>query len=279
MKASIISPPCPAAQRSTSSNPPSRMDTPSCHLSKKRHFGGDVLGICLPGEGATLAEKRRHLSLRTATEPPSSYTFLPELPPSVFGPSPPAASPFCPQDFQPASSAARKILFGFDPMSRIRAPSRSSGDAPTAPFHTDLMDGAYSSSMLPPPRDLGEDQGAHGGFPRNFALEASRQGDGAAVSPLRCFSFPSPQRTGSSYIYTSRSTISRRLPNNQPATAATEPYMLEKLLHTFQTMRCSVDNISQELRVLNTHLADLSRHFSTLPHPGHAPRNGPEYYG
>ncbi|CAI5793308.1 Uncharacterized protein PODLI_1B041659 [Podarcis lilfordi] len=236
-----------------------------------------------PGPAAMLhPSSERELAAaapKTKEEPPASYTFLPELPPSIFGPSSPAASPFCPQDFQPASSVARKILFGYDPMSRIRAPSRSSGDSPTTPFHTDLMDGTCSPSMLPPPRDLGEDQGAKGGFLRNFALEASRQGDGAAVSPLRCFNFPSPQRIGPGYIYTSRSTISRRLPNNQPVTVATDPYVLEKLLHTFQTMRCSVDNISQELRVLNTHLADLSHHFSTLPLPSHSPHNGPEYYG
>lgn len=54
---------------------------------------------------------------------------------------------------------------------------------------------------------------------------------------------------------------------------STDPYVLNKLLHTFQTMRCSVDNISHELRVLNTHLANLSYHFGAPPIPDYSSAN------
>ncbi|XP_062998202.1 uncharacterized protein LOC134409406 [Elgaria multicarinata webbii] len=273
---------------------PSEQDGHPLSSPEKRHFGGDVLGTSLSGEGlrGNLSRKRTltqapagRIFQHTATESPASFTFLPELPFSIFGPSSSAASPSCSQDSQPASSVARKILFGYDPMSRLGASSRSGSPVP---FHTDLASRASSQGMLPPhPANLQSvgnsrfAKGARSGCMPHLAVEAARQGDGRGISPLRCFSFPCPHNTGFSHMLASHSTISGRLSNNQPVTMMTDPFVLDKLLRTFQIMRCSVDNISQELRVLNTHLANLSHHFSTLPHLGchaHPEHDGPGYH-
>ncbi|XP_044308585.1 MAP7 domain-containing protein 3 isoform X9 [Varanus komodoensis] len=231
-----------------------------------------------PEPGAASERETAAASAKTKEESPVSSTFLPELPSSILNPSPCAASPFCSQDFQPASSVARKILFGYDPMSRLGASSPSGSPIP---FHTDLL-GRASSPSMPPSRPSLQNagRGTRSSFPPNFPVEAARQGDGQGAIPLRCFSFPSPQRTGPGSVHASHFSYSGRLSNNQPMAMMADPFVLDKLLHTFQAMRCSVDNISQELRVLNTHLADLSRHFSTLSPLGYLSRlqqDGPWY--
>uniref|UniRef100_A0ACB8FX70 Uncharacterized protein n=1 Tax=Sphaerodactylus townsendi TaxID=933632 RepID=A0ACB8FX70_9SAUR len=106
-------------------------------------------------------------------------------------------------------------------------------------------------------------------------METDRQGDGMGINSRRSFGMPyACQRSGSGPMFTS---LGGRLPNIQPGMA--DPFVLDKLLHTFQTMRCSVDNISQELRVVNTHLANLSHHFA-LAHPSHSlqPRDDDPHY-
>lgn len=198
------------------------------------------------------------------TEPSLPFRILPELPSSVLSPSPSAASPFHSGDFQSTSSAARKILLGYKPLSLA---GTSSGVFP-APFESGVVGRTYSSHTSP--ARLGANfqnsgncrvtKGARGGFSTDFAVEAERQGDGIGVSPRRSFAIPyNCQRTSSGPVF---ATLGGRLPNIQ------DSFVLEKLLHTFQSMRCSVDNISQELRVLNTHLANLSHHFA-LSLPGH----------
>lgn len=183
----------------------------------------------------------------------------------MLGPSASATSPFHCRDFQSTSSAARKILLGYNkPLSLT---GTSLGVFPV-PFQTDVIGRTYSSHTSPPrlganSQNTGNSRvtkGARGSFSADFAVEAERQGDGIGINPRRSFGIPySYQRTSSGPATAS---IGGRLPNVQ------NPYVLEKLLHTFQTMRCSVDNISQELRVLNTHLANLSHHFA-LAHSGH----------
>ncbi|KAM6426825.1 MAP7 domain-containing protein 3 isoform 3-T3 [Liasis olivaceus] len=225
-------------------------------------------------QGAVMHALEREVSAgpsKTKEESPASFTFLPELPSSIFSPSSPAASSFCSQDFPPASSVARRMLFGYDPMSRMGASSHSLSGAPN-PSQADLTGRDASPSMFPPcfasMPNLGRPpsaRGAAGGFPPNFVLEATRHGDGVGVSPLRCISFPCSRRTGS----LTSPPFSRRGPAQRPVSMTTDPFVLNKLLHTFQAMRCSVDYIGQELRVLNSHLASLSHHFGALPTPGY----------
>ncbi|KAH0630815.1 hypothetical protein JD844_004059 [Phrynosoma platyrhinos] len=195
------------------------------------------------------------IASKTKEESPFTSTFLPELPSSILGPSSSAASSFCSQNCQSASSVARKILFGYDPMSHVAASSHPLSDTPI-PFHTDLVGRASSPGVLPPRiagrPNVGYSRSLQGGwsnFPSYSALEATRQGDKTGVAPLRCFKFPYPPRTGSSYVMPSHSSPGGRVTSSRPVTVTTESFVLEKLLHTFQTMRCSVDNISQELRV------------------------------
>ncbi|KAL8180806.1 UNVERIFIED_CONTAM: hypothetical protein K2H54_034297, partial [Gekko kuhli] len=206
----------------------------------------------------------KNLILQKAMEPSLPFRILPELPSSVLGPSASATSTFHSRDFQSTSSAARKILLGYNPLS---VTGTSSGVFP-APFQTDVIGRMYSSRVSPPRlsanlQNSGNSRvtkGTRGGFSADFAVEAERQGDGMGISPRRSFGIPySYQRTSSGPAFTA---LGGRLPHVQ------DPFVLEKLLHTFQTMRSSVDNISQELRVLNTHLANLSHHFA-LAHPGH----------
>ncbi|XP_060106307.1 MAP7 domain-containing protein 3 isoform X17 [Heteronotia binoei] len=217
---------------------------------------------------------------KTKEEPSLPFRILPELPSSVLGLSASATSPFHSRDFQPTSSAARKILLGYNPLSLT---STSSGVFPS-PFQTDVIGRIYSSRTSPSrlsanPQNSGNSRvtkGARGSFSADFTVEAERQGDGIGISPRRSFGIPySHQRTDSGPAFKN---LSGRLPNIQDLFVQ-DPFVLEKLLHTFQNMRCSVDNISQELRVLNTHLANLSHHF-TLTHPGRImrPHEGDPHY-
>lgn len=214
--------------------------------------------------------------LLSFTESSLSFTVFPELPSYILSPSSSSTSPLCSQDFQPTPSAARKLLLECNPLPFAGTAPRSSAGSP-GPFHTDFMGSVYSARVLPPrfsansPR-VGSRQfrkGARSSLPSNFVVESSRQGDGRC-SPVRSFALPY-QRTDSGQMFAPHSAFGGRLANTPSATTGTDPFLLEKLLHTFQTMRFSVDNISQELKVLNSHLGNLSLHFGALPHLSHLP--------
>lgn len=168
------------------------------------------------------------------------------------------------------------MLFGYDPMSRLGVSSHSLSGANPSPSRADFLGRGASPCIFPPcvpsTPNLGRPVSAKG-FPPNFVIEASRHGDAGRLSPIQCISFPCPHRPGSPYRLPPPPPFCRRSPAHRPMTVTTDPYVLNKLLHTFQTMRCSVDNISQELRVLNTHLANLSYHFGALPIPGYCSPN------
>ncbi|KAJ6653787.1 hypothetical protein lerEdw1_008717 [Lerista edwardsae] len=203
------------------------------------------------------------------------FTTLPELPSSIMSPSYHTSPPFWSPDFQPASSTVRKILLGFDPTPMSGAPSLPTASS-SLPSNLDSGGPSCSGHRSPAgTQNIGNSQSVKRrkvSFPPNVAVEASNQGDAMGVSPFRCFGLPhGPQRTGSGYVFPAHSSQGGRVSNTMTPNVMADPFVLDKLLHTFQTMRCSVDNISQELRVLNTHLANLSRHFSTLSNPIHLP--------
>ncbi|XP_053129792.1 MAP7 domain-containing protein 3 isoform X10 [Hemicordylus capensis] len=257
-----------------------KTDTESKPKERAEEAGGKE-----PGPSSQTSERENAANAsKTKEESPTPFTPLPDLPPSIFAPSYRTGAPYWSPDLQYLSSAARKIVLEFNPMSVAGASSHThSGSSP--PSYSD-PGGSTHFPHPPPPHFAGGPQNVgnrrplkrpRNGFPPNFTVEATRQGDGMG-SPFRCFGLPcTPPRGGSGYSLGSHSSLGGRL----PASGMTDPFILEKLLHTFQTMRSSVDNISQELRVLNSHLASLSRHFSTAPYPGRYPppeQNGPDGY-
>ncbi|XP_070616081.1 MAP7 domain-containing protein 3 isoform X2 [Erythrolamprus reginae] len=213
---------------------------------------------------------------KTKEDSPASFAFLPELPPCVFSPSSPAGPSFCSRDASPSSSLGRRMLFGYDPMSRLGGSSHSLNDANPGPSRPDFPGRSASPCIFPPcvpsTTNLGSPVSAKG-FPSNLGMDASRHGDASRLSPVQCISFQYPHRSSSPYRLSSPTPFYRRSPVHRPMTVTSDPYVLNKLLHTFQTMRCGVDNISQELRVLNTHLANLSYHFGALPIPDYSSPN------
>ncbi|XP_077165156.1 MAP7 domain-containing protein 3 isoform X11 [Paroedura picta] len=257
----MVSKPAPIQRPSLTPNvlniPKRRLDVDCKQQEKVDETAGQE-----QGPSAQTSERDANAS-KTKEEPSLPFRILPELPSSVLSPSASATSPFHSRDFQSTSSAARKILLGYNPLSL----TTSSSNVFPAPFRTDVIGRSYSSRTSSPrlggnPQNSGNSRvtkGARGSFSADYAVEAERQGDGMGISPRRSFGIPySYQRASSSSAF---STIGGRLPSVQ------DPFVLDKLLHTFQLMRCSVDSISQELRVLNNHLANLSQHF-TVAHPG-----------
>lgn len=201
------------------------------------------------------------------------FTVLPNLPSTFMSPSYNPRQSFWSPEFQPVSSTVRKLLLGGDLPSVADAGSsahsvsevRASAMRRTSAFSQNIGNNSFVKR-----RKIS--------FPPDLAMEASKQGDMVDAGPFKCYGLPyGPQKTGPNYILASHSPQAGRMSNPLPPNVMSDPFVLDKLLHTFQTMRCSVDNISQELRVLNTHLASLSRHFSTLSQNGPFPQYGGQY--